>query len=75
MFGITTPRDEQPATYANGGTIGFKAKDRTVDAWYPGERPRGTKAPGERDSVAPIYGAYMRDPDGNKFCAFCPPGI
>lgn len=53
MFGVTTPRDEQAATHANGGTIGFKAPDRAaVDAWHaaglasggtcegpPGERP------------------------------------
>ena len=31
--------------------------------------------PGERDYMQPpIYGAYMRDPDGNKLCAFCAPG-
>jgi catechol 2,3-dioxygenase-like lactoylglutathione lyase family enzyme len=79
MFGVVLPRNDEPATYANGGTIGLKAPDRAaVDAWYsagmasggadegpPGERPWGDP---------PIYGAYMRDPDGNKLCAFCPPG-
>jgi catechol 2,3-dioxygenase-like lactoylglutathione lyase family enzyme len=79
MFGITTPRDEQPATHANGGTIGFRAKDRAaVDAWYAAGLAQGGTdegPPGERPyGEPPIYGAYMRDPDGNKLCAFCAPG-
>jgi catechol 2,3-dioxygenase-like lactoylglutathione lyase family enzyme len=79
MFGVTAPRDEQPATYANGGTIGFKAKDRAaVDAWHAAGMAHGGSdegAPGERPyGEPPIYGAYLRDPDGNKLCAFCPPG-
>jgi catechol 2,3-dioxygenase-like lactoylglutathione lyase family enzyme len=79
MFGVAIPRDEQAATHANGGTIGFQAPGRAaVDAWHaaglanggtdegpPGERPYGDP---------PVYGAYMRDPDGNKLCAFCQPG-
>jgi hypothetical protein len=32
-------------------------------------------APGPREYGAiPLYGAYMRDPDGNKLCAFCVTG-
>ena len=27
MFGVVTPRNDEPATFANGGTIGFPAKD------------------------------------------------
>jgi catechol 2,3-dioxygenase-like lactoylglutathione lyase family enzyme len=79
MFGVTTPRDEQPATHANGGTIGFQAKDRAaVDGWHAAGLANGGSCegpPGERPyGEPPIYGAYMRDPDGNKLCAFCAPG-
>ena len=75
-FGFVTPIDGQPATHANGGTIGFAAADKAqVDAFHaaglanggtcagePGKRPQ---APGN------AYGAYLRDPTGNKICAFC----
>ena len=73
---VMTPADGNAATFANGGTIGFQAADvATVDAFHaaglaaggtdeggPGPRPN---APGN------AYGAYLRDPDGNKICAFC----
>jgi catechol 2,3-dioxygenase-like lactoylglutathione lyase family enzyme len=79
MFGVVTPRNQEAATHANGGTIGFQAKDRAaVDAWYAAGMANGGSdegPPGERDyTQPPVYGAYMRDPDGNKLCAFCPPG-
>ena len=80
MFGVATPRDEEAATHANGGTIGFQAKDRAaVDGWYQAGIAKGGACegpPGERAyGPQPIYGAYMRDPDGNKLCASCPPGV
>ena len=31
----------------------------------------GFKAPGPRGAVPNAYGAYLRDPDGNKLCAYC----
>jgi catechol 2,3-dioxygenase-like lactoylglutathione lyase family enzyme len=79
MFGVVMPRNDEPATYANGGTIGFKAADRAaVDTWYAAGMANGGAdegPPGERPfGDPPVYGAYMRDPDGNKLCAFCPPG-
>jgi len=79
MFGVVIPRNEECATSANGGTIGLKAADRAaVDAWYAaGMAEGGTDEgpPGERPwGDPPLYGAYLRDPDGNKLCAFCPPG-
>lgn len=74
-FGVGTPGNGEAATFANGGTIGFVAQDKDqVDAWHaaglanggtcegpPGPRPN---APGN------AYGAYLRDADGNKLCAF-----
>jgi catechol 2,3-dioxygenase-like lactoylglutathione lyase family enzyme len=79
MFGVVIPRNDEPATFANGGTIGLKAADRAaVDAWYKAGMDNGGTdegPPGERPwGDPPLYGAYMRDPDGNKLCAFCAPG-
>jgi len=80
LFMVGPPADGQAATHANGGTIGFQARDRAaVDAWYAGGMAKGGSdegPPGERNYTdPPIYGAYLRDPDGNKLCAFCPPGV
>ena len=72
-FFVTTPRDQQAATHANGGTIGFKAQSPAqVDAWYAAGMANGGSdegPPGPRDYGMPLYAAYMRDPDGNKLCA------
>jgi catechol 2,3-dioxygenase-like lactoylglutathione lyase family enzyme len=79
MFGVTMPRDEKPATYANGGTVGFKAeRPEQIDAWYAkglelGGSDEGPPGPREYGAV-PIYAAYMRDPEGNKLCAICVTG-
>lgn len=74
MFGVGPPRDGQPATHANGGTIGFLAPDVAgVDAWHAaGLAAGGTDegAPGRRDFGRPMYGAYLRDPVGNKLCCY-----
>ncbi len=73
MFGVAIPRDEQAATHANGGTIGLKAQTtEQVDAWYAAALANGGSCegpPGPRDFGAPLYGAYVRDPAGNKLCA------
>jgi catechol 2,3-dioxygenase-like lactoylglutathione lyase family enzyme len=72
-FFVVTPRNEEPATYANGGTIGFKAESTAqIDAWYAAGMAHGGSdegPPGPRDFGMPLYAAYMRDPDGNKLCA------
>jgi catechol 2,3-dioxygenase-like lactoylglutathione lyase family enzyme len=73
MFGVVTPRNEEPACFANGGTVGFKAESTAqVDAWYAAGMANGGSdegPPGPREFGMPIYAAYMRDPDGNKLCA------
>ena len=72
---LTAPVNGQPATGANGGTIGLQAETpEEADAWHKaGVEHGGTSAedpPGIRQGVAgPIYLAYLRDPDGNKLCA------
>ncbi len=74
-FVLGQPRDGEPATHANGGTIGFTAPDTAaVDAWHAAGLANGGTCegpPGLREyGPAPMYGAYMRDPVGNKLCAF-----
>ncbi|MES2698623.1 MAG: VOC family protein [Pseudomonadota bacterium] len=75
MFGVASPRDGAPATHANGGTIGFQAKNpAAVDAWHAAALANGGTCdgpPGRRDMPGqPMYGAYARDQVGNKLCAF-----
>jgi catechol 2,3-dioxygenase-like lactoylglutathione lyase family enzyme len=75
LFLVTTPIDGQPATHANGGTIGFAMDGpEQADAWHKaGVENGGTAiedAPGVRaGGFGDLYLAYLRDPDGNKLCA------
>jgi catechol 2,3-dioxygenase-like lactoylglutathione lyase family enzyme len=75
VFSVSLPIDGQPATCANGGTIGFAASSTAAaDAWHAaGVAAGGTSIedpPGVREgSAGKLYLAYLRDPDGNKICA------
>ncbi len=75
VFSVTKPIDGEPATFANGGTIGFAAKSpEEADAWHAAGLAAGGTAiedpPGVREGAAgKLYLAYLRDPDGNKLCA------
>lgn len=74
-FGVGKPADGEAATVGNGGTIGFKAATKEmVDAFHAtGLENGGTceGAPGKREGApGDNYGAYLRDPVGNKICAF-----
>lgn len=79
-FAITRPLDGQPACHANGGTIGFGARDaEAVKAFHDaGVAAGGTSIedpPGERNGpFGPLVLAYLRDPSGNKICALHRPG-
>jgi catechol 2,3-dioxygenase-like lactoylglutathione lyase family enzyme len=71
-FSVSVPIDGQPATVANGGTIGFVCQSvEQAAAWHAaGVAHGGTScedAPGIRGGS--MYLAYLRDPDGNKICA------
>jgi len=78
-FGITKPINGEPATHANGGTIGFRAASiEQVDAFHAaGVANGGTTCedpPGWREGAAgQMYLAYLRDPDNNKICALFRP--
>lgn len=70
------PNDGQPARAGNGIMIAYRAKSReAVKAAHEGGlRNGGTDegAPGFRpaDAKSGFYGAYLRDPTGNKLCVF-----
>jgi catechol 2,3-dioxygenase-like lactoylglutathione lyase family enzyme len=73
-FIITRPINGQPASRANGGTIGFVCQSSDqVELWHAAGIANGGESiedpPGVRNTEAgPLYLAYMRDPDGNKLC-------
>lgn len=74
-FAVSEPIDGEPASSANGGTIGFKcASPDQVAAFHDAAVAHGGTSienpPGLRDSsLGPMHLAYVRDPDGNKLCA------
>lgn len=68
--------DGQHATVGNGTHIAFLATSRAqVDAFYDAALAHGGSdegPPGLRPHYHPnYYGAYVRDPDGNKLQAVC----
>jgi catechol 2,3-dioxygenase-like lactoylglutathione lyase family enzyme len=75
MFLVSKPIDGEPATHANGGTIGFTMlSPDQVKAWHRAGVENGGVSiedpPGVRPSaMGDLYLAYLRDPDGNKLCA------
>ena len=78
VFIVTRPIDGQPATHANGGTIGLGAADPAqVQAVHTAGVANGGTAiegpVGERQTgLGNAYLGYLRDPDGNKLCIACP---
>lgn len=74
-FIVLNPANGLPSTWGNGGTIGFAAPTRkAVHAFHEAGLKAGGKdegAPGPRAFTPTAYAAYLRDPDGNKICAYC----
>jgi catechol 2,3-dioxygenase-like lactoylglutathione lyase family enzyme len=73
---ITKPYNGEAATAGNGNmtAIVMDSRDK-VDAFYNKAIELGGSdegPPGLRGEEGPqaFYGAYFRDPEGNKFCAF-----
>lgn len=65
------PFDGQPCSHGNGGMVAFFAPsvEAVERAYAEGIQHGGTDdgAPGPRPHYGPdYYGAYLRDPDGNK---------
>lgn len=75
MLMVGPPADGEVATHANGGTVGLLAPSKqAVDTWHAAGMANGGSdegTPGPRAyGEQPMYGAYLRDPVGNKLCAF-----
>ncbi len=78
-FCVSEPINDQEATFANGGTIGFSCTSaEQVQRFHDVAVAQGGRSiedpPGLREnSVGSIHLAYVRDPDGNKLCALYRP--
>ena len=74
-FCVSEPINGEEATFANGGTIGFKCSSpEQVREFHDTAVAHGGEsiedAPGLREgSLGAMHLAYVRDPDGNKLCA------
>jgi catechol 2,3-dioxygenase-like lactoylglutathione lyase family enzyme len=73
MFAVGKPYDKQPATHGNGTMIALNVRTtENVHAIHELALKLGGSdegAPGPRVGNG-FYGAYFRDLDGNKICAF-----
>jgi catechol 2,3-dioxygenase-like lactoylglutathione lyase family enzyme len=70
-FWIQLPHDQKEASVGNGGHVGFSARTKAaVDRFHEAGLANGGTddgAPGPRADYGPdYYGAFLRDPDGNK---------
>ena len=75
-FWILRPQDRKVASAGNGVTVAFTVPSRAaVDAFHAAALANGGTddgPPGLRTHYHPdYYGAYVRDPEGNKVCAVC----
>ena len=74
-FCLSEPIDGEPATAANGATIGFKCSSpEQLHAFHDVAVAHGGTSienpPGLREgNMGPLHLAYVRDPDGHKLCA------
>ncbi|MFZ6733063.1 VOC family protein [Undibacterium sp. Ji42W] len=76
LFVIGKPFNGEPARYGNGQMVALLAASRaTVRRAYEAALAQGGTCegpPGLRLHYHPnYYGAYFRDPDGNKLCVCC----
>lgn len=76
LFLVGAPYDGKAAAPGNGPMVALLASSRRlVDDFYAMALAQGgisEGAPGLRPEYhADYYGAYVRDPDGNKLCVCC----
>ena len=72
---LATPENGQAASFGNGSMLAFKAPSRAaVEAFHAAALAAGGKdegGPGVRgESDPPFSRAYVRDTEGNQFCAY-----
>ena len=71
---VTKPFDQKTATVGNGSMIALKAPsmEALIQFHLTGQKNGGTDegSPGPREEGSDTQYAYVRDPDGNKVCAF-----
>jgi len=72
MLAICLPYDEKAQNPGNGNMVAIPGGSREgVDKLYAKAMSLGASDEGEPGERMPIfYGAYVRDPDGNKLCFF-----
>ena len=72
MLAVCRPFDGQPATHGNGTMIALVVGSRAiVDQAHAGALAAGGTDEGEPGvRGGDWYGAYFRDPDGNKLCVY-----
>ena len=79
IFCVSEPINDEAATVANGGTIGFKCNSpELVREFHDTAVAHGGTSiedpPGLRqNALGSLYLAYVRDPDGHKLCAIYRP--
>jgi catechol 2,3-dioxygenase-like lactoylglutathione lyase family enzyme len=78
-FSVSQPINNEPATCANGATIGFKCNSpeqlqqfHDVAIAHGGTSIESPPGPREGPSGT-LHLAYVRDPDGHKLCALYRP--
>ena len=73
-FYITKPANGEPVTFGNGTQISFLTKTKEqVEKFHQialGLGATNEGNPGFRPSDSNAYYAFIRDPDGNKICAY-----
>jgi len=72
-IGVCTPFDGNEATVGNGMMVSLAASGpEQVQSVYAKAIELGASDEGEPGQrFGTFYGAYFRDPDGNKLCTFC----
>lgn len=73
MIAVCSPHNGEAPTPGNGTMVAFPAETKdAVDALYKKAITLGASDEGEPGQRIPdrFYGAYVRDPDGNKLCFF-----
>ena len=71
MVAVCTPYDGEAPAPGNGNMLAFTASSKAeIDALHAKALTIGATCDGEPGQRIPdrFYGAYVRDPDGNKLC-------